>query len=812
MNRLICIFILAFSLIVNVGFGQTGNVGCKSSKKYSSNNNENQTYRWVADNSRSDSIDIINYSIHLDFTNFIGKRIKGFCTVRFAPKINGVDYINLDIEQLVVDSVQWNGNNLAFNRVGTLLNIPLPTALNTTDTTEVTVFYQGLPPTDASGFGGFHFENVYAYNLGVGFSADPHNYGRAWYPCFDNFVERATYDFHIISHGGRKGFCNGILTNEINLGGDTLMRSWEMNDPIPSYLACVAVSSYETVHMNHSGLNGNIPISLVALANDTTNLKNSFINLGEAIDAFEYWYGPHQWDKIGYVLTTVGAMEHPTCIAYPASIANGNLTYEDIMAHELGHHWWGNLATCQTAEDMWINEGMASFSEHLFLEWAYDRATYIEEVKNNHSNVMQYAHIEDEQYWAVSGIPHNLTYGTHVYDKGAVVGHSLRGYLGDTMFRTACQSIMNDFKFKDISSADMRDHITNVTGIDMNPFFDDWIFSPGFSHFAIDSFQTVFNGTDYEVTLFVRQRLKGATNFHTNVPFELSMVSADRTFHRTMIEASGELTTINVNCPFEPVMSFLNENNLINQARLDDLIEITDPLSKTLRFGKMQIFVNEVPDTTLFRAAHHWVAPDTIRNNPNNLRISNYHHWTIDGIIPEGFKATARFYFDGRTAIGGGNGYLDTDLVSVREDSIYLLYKANHAEDWAIYPHYTRNHLGSAFNRYGAMILDTIMLGHYAFANGGMLTGISEVTKEPEFQVFPNPTHDYLQVKATSYTNEPLQIQLTDLSGKAVLKKMIPLNESQFQLDVSNFSNGIYFLSVWSSGVYMGTRKVILLP
>src|SRR5690606_32211758 len=107
---------------------------------------------------------------------------------------------------------------------------------------------------------GFYFQGNYAYNLGVGFAADPHNYGRVWHPCFDNFVERAKYEFNIISSGGKKAHCNGLLESENIVSGDTVVRKWMMNDEIPSYLACIAVADYITVHQSHNGLLGNIPI------------------------------------------------------------------------------------------------------------------------------------------------------------------------------------------------------------------------------------------------------------------------------------------------------------------------------------------------------------------------------------------------------------------------------------------------------------------------------------------------------------------------------------------------------------------------
>ena len=238
-------------------------------------------------NSRSDTVDVLNYQINLDMTNIGAQQIKGNCVVQFTPKINGVTQLDLDLQELNIDSITSGGTALAFSYNDTLINITLPSTLNTTDTSTVTVYYNGSPQTAPSGWGGFYFSNGYAFNLGVGFQDNPHNYGRIWFPCFDNFVERSTYEFNITTGGGKKAHCNGELTNEITISGDTITRTWSMNEEIPTYLACVAVAAYETVHWTFNGMLGMIPVELVGVASDTTNMKNSFVNFNGAFDAYE---------------------------------------------------------------------------------------------------------------------------------------------------------------------------------------------------------------------------------------------------------------------------------------------------------------------------------------------------------------------------------------------------------------------------------------------------------------------------------------------------------------------------------------------
>jgi aminopeptidase N len=392
---------------------------------------------YFPENLRSDTIDVKHYSVYIDFGANGQPIIHGQCEVFFEVKLPAISTISLDLLQLTIDSVKQNNMLLNFNYNDTLLIAQLSQALQIGDSESVTVYYHGSPQGDPSGWGGYYQQGNYSYNLGVGFAAKPHNYGRVWHPCFDNFVERATYTITLKTANPRKGIANGLLINSSNNGTHTT-QTWQLNQEIPTYLACIASAPYVEVSQTYNSplFGTSVPISLFAEAADTTALKNSFINLHGAIAAFEQGYGPYLWEKVGYHLVPFnsGAMEHATQIAYPKITANGNITYQTLMAHELAHSWWGNLVTCRTAEDMWINEGMAAYSESLFLEYINGYTSYISNVKSNHKEVLHKAHIKDGGFYALHGVPHEITYGDHSYNKGADVAHTLRSYMGNQEF------------------------------------------------------------------------------------------------------------------------------------------------------------------------------------------------------------------------------------------------------------------------------------------------------------------------------------------------------------------------------------------
>jgi len=215
----------------------------------------------------------------------------------------------------------------------------------------------------------------------------------------------------------------------------------------------------------HDAASGQIPIQFVAKAQDTSATKTALQYVGQAVDAFEFWFGPYQWDKVGYVLASNGAMEHATLIAYPdRTVRNGNqFANNRLMAHELAHHWWGDYMTVRQASDMWVKEGTAEYSAHLFVEYAFGQEEFIDFVKDNHYDVLHGAHLADGAYYAISGMPQSNTYGVHTYNKGASMIHNLRGYLGDSLFRVGTQSLLETYAYDAADAVQFRDQMMIAT-------------------------------------------------------------------------------------------------------------------------------------------------------------------------------------------------------------------------------------------------------------------------------------------------------------------------------------------------------------
>ncbi len=765
-----------------------------------------------AENLRSDTFNILRYNIHLDIGASGNPAIKGYTEVKFVTLKNNQNFIRLDLLKLTIDSVKENNSLLTYNYNDTILKVNFLSPKSLNDTALISVFYHGQPQVDATGWGGFYFNNTqnaeYAFNLGVGFGADPHNYGRVWFPCFDNFVERSSYEFHITSDSSRLAYCNGALVSDV-VNGANRTRVWKLDEEIPSYLASVTLADYSQVNWTANTLNGPRPVILAAHASDTSAMKNSFVNLLSCLSGYENYFGPYEWNRVGYCLVPFnsGAMEHAANITYPRN-AIGSLAFEDLMAHELSHHWWGNLITCETPEDMWINEGLASFSAHLFFEWQYGKQKYLERVKNKHEDLLHFLHKQEGGFHAVSGVGHHMTYSSHVYNKGADVAHTLRGYMGDAAFFAACKYLMQQKAWNSINSNEMRDLLQTSSGQNLTDFFNDWIFNGGWSHFAIDSARYQPLAGNVIATVGIRQKLFGAPALHKNVPLELSFFNSDFSRSVQSCTMSGASATFTFNLPFQPVYCALNYDSKISDATSHEARYLKNNGNHNFVLGKATVQVtNTGSDSSLVRIVHNYVPPDPFKQNIQGHLLSDQRYWRVEGILSGGFEGKIRFVFDGTKGSSGSSTYLDTMLTRVNGDSIALFYRKDAGDDW----HWLKN----AFKvqngvRTGFIETETIEIGEYTFANLGdttISTSLREnLIKKEQVLIFPNPSTHQVTV-ALNFDGTSTFI-LYDVHGKKVFSKEISKGETV--LELNNIPKGNYQAELRNNSQTVYTGKLIL--
>jgi len=756
-----------------------------------------QTSKVLAKASFSD-FDVNRYHIDLDITDFSGKRIEGNTEVTFTA-INNLDSVILYLEALSVDSVLGQGAKLNYSHSGIRLAIALKTQLKSAEKASIKIFYGGSPVRDPQ-WGGFYFSGVYAYNMGVGFASDPHNFGRVWFPCVDNFTDKALFDFDITCTIDKTAMCNGTLQGVVDNGNGTHTYSWKMADPISTYLASVAVAPYTLNEFQHKS----IPVILTSVKEDSMDMALSFKNLPNCIDLYLEKYGPHRFERIGFneVPFTSGAMEHATNIAYPINYIDGLATGETLYAHELAHHWWGNSVTCKTAGDMWINEGWASFSEFLFVETVYGRERYLEDMSDNHRKVLHYAHLRDEDTLAIAGVPHNATYGSHVYDKGADVIHTLRGYMGDAAFFNATQTFMESYKYQNVTSADVETHFQKHTSRDLSKFFKHWVYQPGFPAFDVLEWNVVKSDVNYESKVRIRQRLRFAPEFFTGVPLELTAIGPKFERYKIEVTISSGDEWFTTQTPFEPLTWFIDIDQKISDAVTDHMEVIGDTGTYDFKNALMSLHVNRSQDSSLVRVEHYWVAPDAWFNEGNQPFLSRERYWNVDGVFSETFEASATIAYNGRNAgLNFPDGFFDNDLIRIREDSLVLMYRETPSSPWRVDEFHTFD-IRSPFDKRGTITIDRLRRGEYALAiRDASLLSVPhvETTTTEYLKIYPNPTEGELTLEVSGAAKAWLEI--TSSNGSLIHRERVKSKNYTTKIDTSAWARGIYYAGLVIEGV-----------
>ena len=750
----------------------------------------------------SDTLDATNYEIHLNEINTTENTIDAYTIVSLASKVDNLNEIKLELLDLIVDEVSVDGQQVTdFLHNSPWLIIPLTTTLNTGDEVDVMVSYHGEPFHED--WGGFHFGGGYAFNLGVGFDSDPHNLGKAWFPCIDDFQDRAIYEIYVTVDNSKKAVCGGLLLDVMDNGNGTSTWHWKMENDLPTYLASVAIGDYAHVPMTFESISGeDIPIGIYVKTMDSLKVEGTFQTLIPTLEAFETRFGPYMWERVGYVGTGIGAMEHATSIAFPHFCISGSLSYEDLMAHELSHMYFGDGVTCATAEDMWLNEGWAVFCELIYYEAIYGPQDANEVYRQKHKDVLHKAHVIDGEYRALYGIPTEYTYGETVYQKGGIVTHTLRHYIGDDEFYPAVRAYLEDYKFNHASSWDLRDCLTENTSLDLEDFFDTWIFEPGFPEFSMDSFAVVNTGSSYNVTVYAKQKLKGTDVLYNSNRVDVTFMNDEWQMETHIMEFSGETGSQTFDIGFEPTFVMMDYYDKIADATTDVNLTITETGTNNLGEVYVNLNINEMPenDSAFVRVTHRWVGADPLLTQLSGLTLNDYRHWRIDGLYPDGFEVSGSFFYS-------KSNHLDNTLLIDPNDSIVMLYRPNRTSDWQAI-NFTQ--LGN-FN-VGYITIDNLQKGDYTLAVwDDMYVGINDQnpSKSGTLQVFPNPAQNEVAIRFGSL--KPAKVKIFNVSGAMIDEINISGNDSQISWKCNGVPTGIYMLELIDhSGHVITSEKLII--
>jgi aminopeptidase N len=345
----------------------------------------------------------------------------------------------------------------------------------------------------------------------------------------------------------------------------------------------------------------------------------------------------------------------------------------------------------------------------------------------------------------------------------------------------------------------MRDFITGHTGINMSGWFDNWIFHAGTPHFSIDSFSVAQNGTEANVTVYLRQKRHGPAFIGNSNRLELTFMDNEWNRYDEQVQFDGETGSVAVNVPFIPVLLTIDMNELMCDATTDysRTVKQTGLINFPNSFFKLD--VQSVTDSAFFRIEHNWAPPDELNIPVQGLILSPYRYWKIDGIIPEGFQAQGVFHYN-KTI------FLDDSLLVNQNDSIVILYRPGTTFDWQFIP-FSKIGTWSV----GNLFVDDMQKGEYTIAVcDDTFVGINETGKKNDtgLYIFPNPTDGKINID----TSKPGYLKFYDLSGKSLSQSFFVDPSKTFSWDSGQTNEGILIVEFRSlDSVTITTEKIVLL-
>lgn len=512
--------------------------------------------------------------------------IKGVITMHFSlpEMVNNMEFDFSD--SLQMDSVLWSGESIVFEQENGVLTVHFPQPPSWIDS--LTFFYQGMP--SVTGFGSFavekHNDVPVMWTLSEPYGA------RDWMPCKQSLDDKIdSIDIFITHPIQYKAVSNGVLQSEW-MNNNVMTTHWKHRYPIATYLIAFAVTNYEVFSIDIPHPDGNTHVMNYVYPESLNSAQISMANLIDQMSLFSNLFGnyPFHEEKYGHAqFNWGGGMEHQT-ISFM-----GSFGYE-LMAHELAHQWFGDKVTCGSWQDIWLNEGFATYLSGLCYEYLQPQYWYpFKQQRISHVTSQPGGSVFVPDTTSVNRIFNSRL----SYAKGAMVLHMLRWICGDNAFYQAVRNYLEDtdIAYHYARTSDLQYHLEMISGIDLSEFFADWYFGEGFPSYTITWQQDVSN----VLTFQVNQTQSHASVDYFELPLPVKVIGEqgqeqefvlDHFFDGQIFIRNGDFIVDSV--VFDPDLWLITKDNMIQKNitdvrnwRLADFDFYIEP--QTLNEGSIRI-------------------------------------------------------------------------------------------------------------------------------------------------------------------------------------------------------------------------------
>jgi aminopeptidase N len=513
---------ILFSLYVS-SYSQTGAEACAKSKiREFAQLNKISQIQYPGDS----TIDVTYYKLNLTVT-VSPKLLKGIVTVQAKPVNSGLTAFFLDLlTNMKVSSVTVNGTPVQYSQGNNILTINLGRSYSKGETFSADISYSGIPSTGTGviSSASFSFSDQYSGKTVVSTLSEPYG-ARNWWPCKDTPADKAdSSDVWITADSFFVSVSNGKLMEVLNNGDGTKTYKWKNHYHIANYLISLAMTNYQTIVDSFTTNTGiTFPIINYCYPENLTDSRRAVVaKTKDMLQIFSDRFGPYPFltEKYGHAeFGWGGGMEHQTCTSLGSSDFQ-----ENIIAHELSHQWFGDKVTCKNWQNIWLNEGFATYCAMIYMQAEYGDATFNNLLTNTYFSAktavgtIYVQNIQDEN---------EIFNSARSYDKGASVLHMLRGIVGDDKFFEIMKEYNNEpgLAYNVATTEDFQRIAERVTGLDLSYFFQEWIHGENYPNYNFNWNYQWVNGNNYILNIQSSQTANSNPVYFT-MPIQIKITTA----------------------------------------------------------------------------------------------------------------------------------------------------------------------------------------------------------------------------------------------------------------------------------------------
>jgi aminopeptidase N len=455
--------------------------------------------------------DVQNYIIRSSF-NRSQKTFSGDTTIQLKPLKANFNSLILDAADMTFESIKLDpaGTNLQYEQADEKLTVRLDRNYAPGDLISVRLKYSSKPKK------GVYFveaeENHPAQTWTQGEAEENHH----WFPCYDYPDDKATTEQYITVPAGETAIANGEPLEATDNPDGTKTFHFKMPVVHSSYLTSFVAGKYAKVTDQYK----NIPLGFYvfpgqeAIAPKVFGRTKDMIRVYEELTKVDFPY--NKYDQTMVSEFKFGGMENITA----TTLADSEILFAamglggegiDLVSHELAHSWFGDLVTCKSWSELWLNEGFATYMEAAYREKTFGHADYLRKIREDANQFMASDAVNKKRrglFYAEARGDDALFDGSNapiIYQKGGAVLHTLHETVGDENFWKAINIYLNAHKFGSVESTDLKKAMEETSGKDLTWFFDQWVYKGGYPMLSI---RQVYNPRTRKLNITVSQMQK----------------------------------------------------------------------------------------------------------------------------------------------------------------------------------------------------------------------------------------------------------------------------------------------------------------